>query len=112
LLIIFTVVYEIAFTKRPSVEHWEAFASTTDFDANRVNMLEEAQGTAAQYLLAYFLLQFIKNAIPSPKAYREEALHEGVKAGKIKKSGGSIVSTESEQEFWLENNSIYQTWRL
>jgi hypothetical protein len=63
-------------------------------------------------MLAYLLWQFVRCYIPSPQRYREEALEEGHKAGKLQKSGGVITSPPSEQEKYLATNHGYQTWRV
>jgi len=105
-------IYQLAFTKCPSDEHWNRFRQLEDFDKDRDETLVLQQGHVHQYLLAHFLWEFTKFFIPSPKDYREEGLQEGVRAGKIKKSGGSIVSTSQEQDSFLSDNSTYQTWRL
>jgi hypothetical protein len=105
-------LYEIAFSMRPSREHWSNFAEADDFNEGRQDSLEKYQGDASQYLLAFFLWQFARNFIPAPQKYREEGLEEGVKSGKINKSSGSITSSVSEQEVYLSENGTYQTWRL
>jgi hypothetical protein len=105
-------IYQLAFSRRPTSEHWQLFGQTLDFDKGREQTLELMQGDVHQYLLAIFLWEYTRHYIPSPKSYREEGLQEGVVAGKIKKSGGSIVSPQSEQDTYLADNSTYQTWRL
>jgi hypothetical protein len=105
-------VYSQAFQSRPSREGWNLFADAIDFDTGRERGLERQQGSAEQYLLAYFLLQFAKSFVPSPQEYREAALNEGVKAGKLVKAGGSIISGEVEQDSYLSESPTYQTWRL
>lgn len=105
-------IYEMSFQMRPSEDHWKKFAEAVDFDTNRRNTLERQQGTASQYLLAYFLWQFTRSFIPSPQQFRREALEEGVRANKIRKSSGEIVSSDSEQDAYLAENPTYQTWRL
>jgi hypothetical protein len=105
-------VYELAFGRRPSKSYWQKFAIALDFSESRTQELDDYQGNAEQYLLAYFLWQFTKHFIPSPQKYREEALQEGVNLGKITKSSGSITSSEKTQEDFLTDSFIYQTWRL
>jgi hypothetical protein len=105
-------VYEMAFQMRPSVAHWNRFAESVDFNAGRLDTLERQQGSAAQYLLAHFLWQFTRNFIPSSQQFRKEALEEGVKANKIRKASGEIISSEPEQDAYLAENPTYQTWRL
>ncbi|HEX8677427.1 MAG TPA: AIPR family protein, partial [Segetibacter sp.] len=105
-------VYDMAFQMRPSSEHWMRFADAIDFDTNRRVTLERQQGGAQQYLLAFLLWQFTRSFIPSPPQYRREALEEGVKASKIRKSSGEIISSDSEQNTYLADNMTYQTWRL
>jgi len=83
-----------------------------DWDKDREPKLERKQGEAFQYLLGYFIWQFINGFVPSPNKYREIALNEGVLSGKIRKASGSIVSTEREQDNFLAENDTYQTWRL
>jgi hypothetical protein len=107
------VVYRLAFTSRPHSEHWSKLAAVDEFDDPvRQQTLEQQQGDAEQYLLAFALWQFIKHYVPSPQKYREEALNEGVRAGKITKASGSFTSTASQQESYLDTNHTYQTWRL
>lgn len=105
-------VYDCAFRRSPSEDHWKQFAKLTDFRDKRSRHLEVRQATAYQYLLAYFLWELVRNYIPSPTRYREEALMEGVRQGKITKAGGSITSTINDQEQFLADNHTYQTWRL
>jgi len=105
-------VYELAFQSRPAAERWTVFAEAMDFNAERRQTLESQQGGAEQYLLAYFVLQFGKSFVPSPQEYRDVALNEGVKAGKLTKASGSITSSEADQDSYLAESSIYQTWRL
>jgi hypothetical protein len=70
------------------------------------------QGDASQYLLSYTLLEFVKGFVPSPQRSREQALNEGVRAGRIEKSSGQFVSPPLVQEAYLGENTTYQTWRL
>ena len=97
---------------RPSVEHWERFVKTTDFDEEREDTMEHTQGGVLQYLLAYSLWLLVKEYVLAPKHYREEALMEGVRAGKIKKKNGSFVTSAKDQEEFLSSSLQYQTWRL
>jgi len=39
-------------------------------------------------------------------------LNEGVKAGKLVKAGGSITSSEADQDAYLSESPTYQIWRL
>jgi hypothetical protein len=105
-------VYQLAFTLRPTERHWELFASKVDFDAGRRQTLRTGQGEAVQLMLAYALFQFIRSFVPSAQRYREEGLHEGVRAGKLQKSSGSVTSPPSVQDQFLADNLTYQTWRL
>ena len=106
-------VYEKAFMTRPLDKHWTMMGESDDFeDPRRLEALEPKQGDAKQYLFAYALWTFIKNFIPSPQEYREEALNQGVKDGSIKKASGSFTSPASEQDTYLADNYDYQTWRL
>jgi len=104
--------YDLSFGRRPTVQYWYEFAQRTDFDKGRENALEVRQGDASQYLLAYALLEFVKGFVPSPQRFREQALNEGVKAGRIEKSSGQFVSPLSFQDNYLAENTTYQTWRL
>lgn len=85
---------------------------TTDFDEEREDTMEHAQGGVFQYLLAYSLWLLVKEYVLAPKQYREEALMEGVRAGKIKKKSGSCVTSAKDQEEFLSSSIRYQTWRL
>lgn len=105
-------IYQLAFCTAPLAEHWNNFANTTDFRPLREKFLSSQQARATQYLLAYFIWDFIHHFIPSPSRYREDALNEGVKEGKIQKSSGTITSSLNEQETYLANNNNYQTWKL
>ena len=105
-------VYAIAFTMRPTEAHWLKLGQSTEFDMDRSETLEHSQGSAEQYLLAYSVWQFIKHFVPSAAKYREEGLQEGVLAGRITKSSGSITSPLAEQEAYLSTNKTYQIWRL
>lgn len=105
-------IYEIAFKRAPSEEYWQTFAASTHWSSAREALLAESQGTASQYLLAYFLLKFVNSFIPPPQKYRQLALQEGVKAGTISKASGSYTSPARVQEDFLAENRTYQTWRL
>jgi hypothetical protein len=105
-------VYEIAFKSCPTIEYWKAFGESLDWDHGRAGMLGSSQGSASQYLLAYFVYQFVNRFIPSPQKYRELALNEGVKSGRIAKASGSFITTERDQDAFLAENRTYQTWRL
>lgn len=105
-------VYEMAFQMRPTGEHWRKFAEATDFNTDRRQTLERQQAGASQYMLAYLLWQFTKGFIPSPQQFRRDALDEGVKANKIRKSSGEVISSDSEQDAYLAENATYQTWRV
>lgn len=105
-------VYELAFNSRPSEEYWSQFGRSTDWDKVRDSCLERQQGQAEQYLLSFFLWQFVKGFVPSPQSYREQGLNEGVRAGKITKASGSFTSSAVDQDTYLSDNRTYQTWRL
>jgi hypothetical protein len=105
-------IYDIAFRSCPTAQYWKAFGAVTDFHEHRKENLEMKQATASQYLLAYLAWEMVRCFIPSPKAYREQGLQEGVRQGKMKKEGGSITSTMNEQEQFLADNHTYQTWRI
>lgn len=105
-------VYQIAFGMSPTERHWNLFAGNIDFDAGRRHTLKTVQGEAVQFMLAYSLWQFIRNFVPSAQKYREDALDEGVRAGKLQKTSGSVTSPPSAQEQFLADNLTYQTWRL
>ena len=105
-------VYDLAFNTRPSEEYWSQFARSTDWDKMRSDCLDRQQGRAEQYLLAYFLWQFVNGFVPSPQSYREQGLNEGVQAGKITKASGSFTSSPMDQDTYLADNRTYQTWRL
>jgi hypothetical protein len=105
-------VYNLAFHSRPSAEYWKQFASSVDWHHSRLTLIERYQGDAIQYLLAFFLWQFVNAYIPSPQKYREQSLNEGVRSGKITKSDGSFTSSQREQDAFLAENRNYQTWRL
>lgn len=105
-------VYSTAFTMKPTTEHWKKLGQSIEFDVGRSETLEQSQGSAEQYLLAYTAWQFVKYFVPSAQKYREQGLQEGVISGKIKKSSGSITSPQTEQEAYLSTNKTYQTWRL
>jgi hypothetical protein len=105
-------IYDLAFSRRPTDRYWSAFADRTDFDKGREDGLEYSQGDASQYLLAFALLEYVKAFVPSPQRFREQALNEGVKAGRIEKHSGAFVSAPSIQEAYLADNTTYQTWRL
>src|ERR1019366_1278338 len=105
-------MYDLAFGRRPTSQYWSEFADRTDFDKGRDDALEYKQGDASQYLLAYPLLEFVKAFVPSPQKFREQALNEGVKAGRIEKRSGQFVSPPSVLESYLADNTTYQTWRL
>lgn len=105
-------IYDLAFGSRPSPEYWSEFGAALDWDKDREGKLEKKQGEAIQYLLAYFIWLYVNGFVPSPNKYREIALDEGVKSGKIRKASGSITSTEREQDNFLADNDTYQTWRL
>jgi hypothetical protein len=107
-----TDLYELAFTMTPGEAHWDRFANAVDFTAERMSGLENHHAAAPQYLLAYLLWQFTKGFIPSALEYRRIALDEGVKAGRIEKSSGSITSPESVQDAFLAESGTYQIWRL
>lgn len=77
-------VYQMGFGMSPSLEYWRNLGEAVDFNEGRQEELVPSKGKAIQYLLAYFLWQYTKNYIPSPQQYREEALNEGVAAGKIR----------------------------
>ena len=105
-------VYQLAFGMSPTEHHWNLFSRNIDFDAGRRHTLKTVQGEAAQFMLAYALWQFVRNFVPSAQRYREEALDEGVRAGKLQKTSGSVTSPPSVQEQFLAHNLTYQTWRL
>jgi hypothetical protein len=105
-------VYEQAFASRPSIQYWRDFAKSLDWDKQRVSGLERQQGLPVQYLLAYFLWRFVSGFIPSPQKYREQALDEGVSAGKISKASGSFTTPMKDQDEYLAGNQNYQTWRV
>jgi hypothetical protein len=105
-------IYDRAFASRPSTSYWNEFAVSNSWEGDREGRLEGVQGDAHQYLLAYFVWQYINAFVPSPQRYRELALNEGVKTGKIKKSSDSFVSSEKEQDEYLAGSGTYQTWRL
>ena len=105
-------IYDLAFGSRPTPDYWTDFSLALDWDKDRVSKLERKQGEAIQYLLAYFVWQYINGFVPSPNKYREMALAEGVSSGRIHKASGSITSTEREQDTFLSDNDTYQTWRL
>jgi hypothetical protein len=105
-------IYDVAFRRCPTPEHWTTFRKVTDFREHRTNNLQIGQATAYQYLLAYFIWEFIRHFIPSPMRYREQALQEGVRDGKITRADGSITSPVKVQEDYLSENHSYQTWRL
>lgn len=105
-------VYELAFNSRPSDDYWTEFARSNDWDKQRSALLERQQGHASQYLLAYFLWQFVNSFVPSPQRYRELGLDEGVSAGRITKASGSFTTPAKDQDEYLAENRTYQTWRL
>jgi AIPR protein len=105
-------IYDLAFSSRPTAKYWESFSNTNDWDKGREELLESKQGEASQYLLAFFIWQFVNGFVPSPQKYREMSLNEGVAAGKIKKASGSFTSNEREQDAYLAESDTYQTWRL
>lgn len=105
-------VYELAFAKRPSLQYWKEFANSTDWDATRQSRLDPAQANASQYLLAFFVWQFVNGFVPSPKQYRELGLEEGLRAGRITKASGSFTSSAKDQDAYLGENETYQVWRL
>jgi len=105
-------VYQKIFQMRPTESHWKRFADSVDFNVEREANLENYQGEAEQFLLAFTLWQFTRFFIPSAQKYREIGLEEGVRAGKLKKSGGSVVNSNTEKDEWLASNSTFQTWRL
>jgi len=105
-------VYDLAFKSSPTDEYWNSFGGSLDWDQAREKQLAPIQGAASQYLLAYFILQFVSTFIPSPQKYRELALNEGVKAGRIQKASGSYTTSERDQDAYLAENRTYQTWRL
>lgn len=86
--------------------------SATTWDRGREDFLEPIQGGAYQYLLAYYIWQFVNGFVPSPSRYREMALDQGVTEGKIAKASGSFTTPEREQAAYLAENDTYQTWRL
>jgi len=105
-------VYNLAFKMRPTQDHWKNFVSFTNFKSKRADALEMKQGTAAEYLIAYLIWEFVLRFIPSPRQCRIDALDEGVRKGVILKSGGSFKSTSKDQDDFLAKNHTYQTWRL
>lgn len=105
-------IYDLAFNRSPSRKHWESFGEREDFSEKRKENLDFSQSDAIQYLLASGLWSFINRVVPSPKAFREEGLNEGVKAGKIEKRDGHFTSPASVEEAFLAGNTTYQTWRL
>jgi len=105
-------VYDVAFRRHPTGDHWHSFRQTTDFREARTIDLAVGQATAYEYLLAYMIWEFVRHYIPSPRQYREEALQEGVLEGKIRKADGSFISSLTDQENYLAENDTYQTWRL
>ncbi|WP_433968028.1 hypothetical protein [Tunturiibacter gelidiferens] len=105
-------IYDRAFGSRPTSDYWARFCIAIDWDKGREELLERKQGEAGQYLLAYFVWQYINAFIPSPRKYRELALAEGVQSGLIRKASGSIISSDKEQDSFLADNETYQTWRL
>jgi len=105
-------VYEKAFSSRPSAQYWKDFTKSLDWDKQREPGLEGEQGHAAQYLFAYFLWRFLSAFIPSPQKYREQALDEGVSAGRISKASGSFTTPLKDQDEYLAGNQNYQTWRV
>ena len=105
-------VYDLSFRSRPTADRWKDFAELVDFRAKRGENLEVRQATAAEYLLAYLLWEFVRHFVPSPREYRAEALDEGVKQGVIRKADGSFTSPPKEQEDFLAANDTYQTWRI
>ena len=105
-------IYERAFSSRPSNQYWVEFSRSDDWDKGRTEKLEMQQGHAIQYLLAYFLWEFVNGFVPSPQRYREQALDEGVRAGKISKASGSYTTPPRDQDAYLADNRTYQTWRL
>lgn len=105
-------VYQLAFGMSPTERHWDLFAKNVDFDVGRRHTLKTVQGEATQFMLAYALWQYVRNFVPSAQRYREEGLDEGVRAGKLQKTSGSVTSPPSAQEQFLADNLTYQTWRL
>lgn len=105
-------IYDRAFGSRPSHDYWLKFGETSDWDKGRAEKLENKQGTAEQYLLGYFILQFVNGFVPSPQRYREMGLNEGVKSNKIKKIDGSFTTPVRDQDAYLADSTTYQTWRL
>jgi len=105
-------VYDMAFNCRPTSEYWQRFAEASDWDKGRAEKLEPQQGDAHQYLLAYFIWQFVNAFVPSPTRYRELALDEGVEAKKITKASGSYTTPLRDQDAYLADSTTYQTWRL
>ena len=105
-------IYKLAFIKRPNQKHWKRFADLIDFNTGREDNLENEQGTADEYLLAYFLWQFAKCFVPSPQSRRESALRAGVEAGKIDGANGEITSSQKKQDEYLAEDFDFQTWRL
>jgi hypothetical protein len=105
-------VYDVAFRRCPTAEHWRTFRNSTDFRGQREANLGLNQGTAHQYLLAYVCWEFVRHYLPSPKQYRQEALREGIRTGFIREADGTIMSSIAEQDSFLAGNHNYQTWRL
>jgi len=105
-------MYDLAFSRSPTDRHWRDFSDRADFDKGREDGLEYKQGDAQQYLLAHAILEYVKAFVPSPQRFREQALNEGVKAGRIEKRSGQFISPPSVQETYLSENTSYQAWRL
>jgi hypothetical protein len=106
-------LYQLAFNMNPMAEHWRSFASQVNFEGvGRSTHMAVGQASVPEYLFAYLLWEFTRSFVPSPRAYRELALQEGVNEGLIDKVSGSFKVTSAAEDLFLSDNATYQTWRL
>ena len=105
-------IYDLAFRSRPNLQYWRDFSVTNDWDTSREKKLELVQGTAEQYLLAYFIWKYVNAFVPTPLQYRRLGLDEGVRSGKIQKASQVYTSPAKDQDSFLSENETYQVWRL
>jgi len=105
-------VYRAAFMSAPSEKHWSKIGSRFEVIKDRETGLEEGGAGRYQYLLAIGVWNYIRGFIPSPQKFRNDALEEGHRDGKIKKADGSYTTAISEQDAYLSTNINYQVWRV
>lgn len=105
-------VYRTAFMSTPTDRHWAKIANRFEVIGDRETTLQDGEAGRYQYLLAIGIWHYIRGFLPSPQKFRNDALEEGHRDGKIKKADGSYTTPVSEQDAYLASNTNYQVWRV